>query len=113
MLADADAPPVLQPLLQGIGLLRSAVLARRPAHFQPSTACVISCVRTVLVRADCLQRDTPTMRAHPGLAVERKRILDDLSALVAQTRASSAAAEVEADSDLDNPDDDAVMSTLR
>ncbi|KZV82274.1 ras GEF [Exidia glandulosa HHB12029] len=103
VLTDPDAPPILQPLLQGVGLLKSAVLAQRFTHFQPSTACVISCVRTILVRADCLQRDTPTMRLHPQLGVERKRILDDLSALVAQTRASSA--EPEPDSD-DNQDGD-------
>ncbi|EJD50846.1 ras GEF [Auricularia subglabra TFB-10046 SS5] len=101
ILSDPDAPAVLQPLLQGISLLKSAVLAQRFTHFQPSTACIISCVRTVLVRADCLQRDTPTMRTHPQLFVERKRILDDLSALVAQTRACSA----EQEPDSDNPDE--------
>jgi len=81
-----EGPAIFQPLLQGISLLKNAVTSHRTSHFQPSTTCILTCIRNILIRADCLDRETHTMLLNPPLAAERKRVLDDLSALVAQTR---------------------------
>ncbi|KAN0063345.1 Ras guanine nucleotide exchange factor bud5 [Thecaphora frezii] len=81
---------VLDPILHAIALLHNAVRANRVAHFQPSTACVISSVRSVLSATDCLTRESPVLKAHPALAKERKAILSELSRLVAQARKASA-----------------------
>ncbi len=81
---------ILDPILHAIALLHHAVRASRVAHFQPSTACVISSVRSVLSATDCLTRESPVLRAHPPLARERKQILSVLSRLVTQARKASA-----------------------
>ncbi|CBQ71729.1 guanyl nucleotide exchange factor Sql2 [Sporisorium reilianum SRZ2] len=81
---------VLDPILHAISLLRNAVRANRVAHFQPSTACVISSVRSVLSATDCLTRESAVLKANPHLARERKAILSELSKLVAQARRASA-----------------------
>ncbi|TKY86674.1 hypothetical protein EX895_004314 [Sporisorium graminicola] len=81
---------VLDPILHAISLLRNAVRANRVAHFQPSTACVISSVRSVLSATDCLTRESAVLKTNPHLARERKAILSELSKLVAQARRASA-----------------------
>ncbi|KAK0568541.1 Ras guanine nucleotide exchange factor bud5 [Tilletia horrida] len=81
---------ILEPILHAIALLHNAVRANRVAHFQPSTACVISSVRSVLSATDCLTRDSAVLRAHPVLAIERKQILSELTRLVQQSKRASA-----------------------
>lgn len=83
---------ILNPIHHAISLLHNAARARRLAHFQPSTACVISSVRSVLSATDCLTRESPMLKAHPVLARERKQILAELSKLVTQARKASAPA---------------------
>ncbi|GAC96461.1 hypothetical protein PHSY_004041 [Pseudozyma hubeiensis SY62] len=89
-LFDGGDGGVLDPILHAISLLRNAVRANRVAHFQPSTACVISSVRSVLSATDCLTRESAVLKANPHLARERKAILSELSKLVAQARRASA-----------------------
>lgn len=89
-LLDRGDGGVLDPILHAISLLRNAVRANRVAHFQPSTACVISSVRSVLSATDCLTRESAVLKANPHLARERKAILSELSKLVAQARRASA-----------------------
>ncbi|SPO24700.1 probable guanyl nucleotide exchange factor Sql2 [Ustilago trichophora] len=87
---DRGDAGVLDPILHAISLLKNAVRANRVAHFQPSTACVISSVRSVLSATDCLTRESAVLKANPHLARERKAILSELSKLVAQARRASA-----------------------
>lgn len=87
--SSSSSSSVLDPILHAISLLHNAVRANRIAHFQPSTACVISSVRSVLSATDCLTRETTVLKAHPVLAKERKLILSELSRLVTQARTAS------------------------
>ncbi|PWN51548.1 ras GEF [Violaceomyces palustris] len=89
-LIDSGDAGVLDPILHAIALLHNAARANRIAHFQPSTACVISSVRSVLSATDCLTRESPVLKAHSVLAKERKAILSELSRLVTQARKASA-----------------------
>jgi son of sevenless len=77
------------PLLHALSLLQNAVLTNRIAHFQPSVACIISCVRSVLTAVGCLSRDAHVVRQYPSLAQERKRVLSDLAAIVNQAKSAS------------------------
>ncbi len=77
------------PLLQGISLLQTAVRSNRISHFQPSTACIISCVRSILGEIGCLDRSVDILKQHADLAQERKRILSDLASLVSQAKKAS------------------------
>jgi len=77
------------PLLHALSLLQNAVRSNRIAHFQPSVACIISCVRSVLTAVGCLPRDAPLLQQFPSLAQERKRVLADLAAIVNQAKAAS------------------------
>ncbi|KAJ7442671.1 ras guanine nucleotide exchange factor domain-containing protein [Mycena latifolia] len=86
---DSYCPPLMVPLLHGLSLLQSAVRANRVSHFQPSTACIISCVRSVLSATDTLVRDAPILHRFPALAQERRRILSVLASLVAQAKKAS------------------------
>jgi son of sevenless-like protein len=86
---DAYCPPLMVPLLHGLQLLQNAVRANRLSHFQPSTACIISCVRSVLSATDCLPREAPLLSRYPLLSQERKRILSVLASLVAQAKKAS------------------------
>ncbi|KAJ7134752.1 ras guanine nucleotide exchange factor domain-containing protein [Mycena epipterygia] len=86
---DSYCPPIMVPLLHGLSLLQSAVRANRVSHFQPSTACIISCVRSVLSATDTLVRDAPILHRFPALAQERRRILAVLASLVAQAKKAS------------------------
>ncbi|GJJ15542.1 hypothetical protein Clacol_009820 [Clathrus columnatus] len=81
--------PLLTPLLHAVSLLNRAVAGRRQAHYQPSTACIISCVRSLLMSTECLHRDAPILKRIPTLARERKVILGNLATLVAQARRCS------------------------
>ena len=76
-------------LLQSLSLLQSAVRSNRLTHFQPSTACIISCVRFILSSVECLPREAPLLKRFPPLASERKQILSVLAALVSQARRAS------------------------
>ena len=94
---DPYCPPLMVPLLHGLSLLQNAVQANRVAHFQPSTACIISCVRSILDTTGTLQRDAPILQRFPVLTEERKRILSVLASLVSQAKkASEANLEVDA-----------------
>ncbi|KAF8964351.1 ras guanine nucleotide exchange factor domain-containing protein [Flammula alnicola] len=86
---DPYCPPLMVPLLHGLSLLQNAVRANRVAHFQPATACIISCVRSILASTETLQRDAPILQRFPNLADERKRILTILASLVAQAKKAS------------------------
>jgi son of sevenless-like protein len=77
------------PLLHALSLLQSAVRSNRIAHFQPSVACIISCVRSVLTAVGCLSRDVLLLQQFPSLAQERKRVLSELAAIVNQAKAAS------------------------
>ncbi|KAL7424779.1 Ras guanine nucleotide exchange factor bud5 [Cryptotrichosporon argae] len=79
----------LQPVVQSLALLQSSIHARR-AHIQPSTALVISAIRTALLQMDCLAKDSPTLAAHPVLARERRYVLAELSKLVACAKLAGA-----------------------
>lgn len=81
--------PLLTPLLHAVSLLNRAVAGRRQAHYQPSTACIISCVRSLLMSTECLHRDASVLKRVPALARERKVILSNLATLVAQARRCS------------------------
>ena len=94
---DPYCPPLMVPLLHGLSLLQNAVRSNRVAHFQPSTACIISCVRSILASTGTLQRDALVLQSFPSLADERRRILSILASLVAQAKkASEGYLEVEA-----------------
>lgn len=77
------------PLLHGLSLLQNAVRSNRLAHFQPSTACIISCVRSILASTGTLQREAPILQNFTILADERRRILTVLASLVAQAKRAS------------------------
>ena len=77
------------PLLHALSLLQNAVQSNRIAHFQPSVACIISCVRSVLTAVGCLSRDALLLQQFPSLAQERKRVLSELAAIVNQAKAAS------------------------
>ncbi|KDR82799.1 hypothetical protein GALMADRAFT_56871 [Galerina marginata CBS 339.88] len=82
-------PPLMVPLLHGLSLLQTAVRANRVAHFQPSTACIISCVRSILASTETLQRDAAILQRFPVLSDQRKQILTVLAALVSQAKKAS------------------------
>lgn len=85
-------PPLMVPLLHALNLLSTTIKEQRTAHLQPATACIISCVRSILTEVGCLQKDVEVLKRYAPLAKERKRILGDLGGLV--ERAKAAAGEV-------------------
>lgn len=86
---DTYCPNIMVPLLHGLSLLQNAVRSNRVAHFQPSTACIIACVRSILSATGCLSRDAVLLDRFNPLRQERKRILSDLAALVSQAKKAS------------------------
>ncbi|PPQ63616.1 hypothetical protein CVT24_004368 [Panaeolus cyanescens] len=86
---DPSCPPLMTPLLHGLSLLQNVVRANRLEHFQPSTACIISCVRSILASTGTLQRDSEILKDFPRLSDERKRILTSLASLVAKAKEAS------------------------
>ncbi|BGP65911.1 Ras guanine nucleotide exchange factor bud5 [Rhodotorula toruloides] len=87
------ARTLLRAIDQNVGLLDAAVADGKKAHYQPSTACLISSIRTVLSSTSALTRDSPVLRSHPSLASARKKILSSLAHLVNQARKASSPAE--------------------
>jgi hypothetical protein len=86
---DDYCPTPMVPLLHALSLLQNAVRSNRIAHFQPSVACIISCVRSVLTAVGCLSRDALLLQQFPSLAQERKHVLSELAAIVNQAKAAS------------------------
>ncbi|RDX49923.1 ras GEF [Lentinus brumalis] len=86
---DMYCPPLMLPLLKALSLLQNAVRTSRIQHYQPATACIISCVRALLSDIGCLSRDAPVLRQYGVLSQERKRILSDLASLVSQAKRAS------------------------
>ncbi|KAF4617170.1 hypothetical protein D9613_005882 [Agrocybe pediades] len=86
---DPYCPPLMVPLLHGLSLLQGAVRENRITHFQPSTACIIGCVRSILASTNTLEKTAPILAKYPELANQRKRILTTLASLVAQSRKTS------------------------
>ena len=76
----------MDPLLHGLELLQNAVRANRPSHIQPSTACIVTCVRSLLSVTGTSDRNSPILKKHPPLLASRRSILGALSSLVAQTK---------------------------
>uniref|UniRef100_A0A0W0FV06 Ras GEF n=2 Tax=Moniliophthora roreri TaxID=221103 RepID=A0A0W0FV06_MONRR len=103
---ESYVPPLMVPLLHGLSLLQSAARANRITHFQPSTACIISCVRSILTATDTLNREAPILARYPSLAIERKLILSTLASLVSQTKRAS---EDEVDEDMLELEVDAML----
>ncbi|BGP27635.1 ras-like guanine nucleotide exchange factor [Rhodotorula toruloides] len=87
------ARTLLHAIDQNVGLLNAAVADGKQAHYQASTACLISSIRTVLSSTSALTRDSPVLRSHPSLASARKKILSSLAHLVNQARKASSPAE--------------------
>lgn len=77
------------PMIHGLSLLQNAVRANRVAHFQPSAACIIACVRRILNTTETINRDAPILRRFPILAQERSKLLTTLAKLVSQARRAS------------------------
>ncbi|KAL4260701.1 Ras-like guanine nucleotide exchange factor [Pleurotus pulmonarius] len=92
---DSYCPPLMTDLLHGLSILQNAVRANRMAHFRPSTAYIISSVRAILTTTQCLPKDAPLLQRFPVLAMERKRILSVLAALVTQAKKASDTQEEE------------------
>ncbi|GAA6025516.1 hypothetical protein JCM11491_004143 [Sporobolomyces phaffii] len=85
-----EANTLLSSIEQNVGLLDNAVQRASKGHYQPSTACLISSIRTVLSATQCLTRDSPVLRKHHSLSASRKHILSSLASLVNQARRASA-----------------------
>ncbi|KAG8957397.1 hypothetical protein FRC03_010192 [Tulasnella sp. 419] len=85
----SSCPPMMIPMVHALALLQNAVRAHRVSHFQPSTACIISCVRSVLATCECLSRESKHLIAYPRLASQRKKVLSELARLVNQARKAS------------------------
>ncbi len=98
---DMYCPPLMLPLLRALSLLQNAVRMARVQHFQPATACIISCVRALLSDIGCLPRDAPVLKQHGVLSQERKRILADLASLVSQAKRASDDAVTEETQDIE------------
>ncbi|KAK8866035.1 hypothetical protein IAR55_001186 [Kwoniella newhampshirensis] len=97
---SAATPPLqslVQPIVQALSLLDSAIHSNHKTHIQPSTACVISSIRAALQQTDCLSKESPTLAQWPVLAKERKVVLVELSKLVACARTASGPTDDAAD----------------
>ncbi|KAK4687519.1 son of sevenless, partial [Tremellales sp. Uapishka_1] len=84
---------LLHPIVQSLSLLESAIHSNRKPHIQPSTACVISAIRSALSQTDCLSKESSCLVTYPVLSKERKVVLVELSRLVACARTASGAAD--------------------
>lgn len=82
---------LMSNLASAVDVLQRASHDGRTAHFQPSTACVISAVRSILSKTDCLAKESTVLRRHSALADQRKNILALLASMVSQARRCSAA----------------------
>ncbi|CAE6448556.1 hypothetical protein ACGC1H_005559 [Rhizoctonia solani] len=89
--SEAEAcPRVMVSLYHALLVLNTSVHASRVSHYQPSTACVISSVRTVLTATDCLHKTAPALARFPHLARARSDVLQELGRLVAVSKKASA-----------------------
>ncbi|KAG8769407.1 hypothetical protein FRC12_004988 [Ceratobasidium sp. 428] len=70
--------------------LSSTRLSTWVSHYQPSTACVISSVRTVLTTTDCVHKTAPALVRFPHLARARSDVFQELGRLVAISKKASA-----------------------
>ncbi|QRW06659.1 Ras guanine nucleotide exchange-like protein [Ceratobasidium sp. AG-Ba] len=96
--SDAEScPRVMVSLYHALLVLNTSVHAARVSHYQPSTACVISSVRTVLTATDCLHKTAPALARYPHLARARSDVLQELGRLVSISKKASA---------VDVPDDE-------
>jgi son of sevenless-like protein len=86
---ETEITVTLEPIHQAMGLIRSAVGSRKMSHLQPSTACAISAIRSLLLATDCLSRESELLTRFPVLAKIRKTILANLAELVALARSAS------------------------
>ncbi|KAG9124185.1 hypothetical protein FRC07_012512 [Ceratobasidium sp. 392] len=85
-----SCPRVMVSLYHALLVLNTSVHAARISHYQPSTACVISSVRTVLTATDCLHKTAPALARFPHLARARSDVLQELGRLVAISKKASA-----------------------
>ena len=95
----------LHPIVQSLSLLESAIHSNRKLHIQPSTACVISSIRSALMQTDCLSKESTVLTSFPVLAKERKLVLVELSKLVGCARTASGL-------DAETADDEKEMDAL-
>lgn len=79
----------MSPIIQALALVKSAIAAHKYAHIQPSIACVISAIRSLLNVTNCLQRESPLLMEFPMLGKMRKAIMADLAKLVALARTTA------------------------
>lgn len=79
----------MSPIVQALALVKSAIAAHKYAHIQPSIACVISAIRSLLNVTNCLQRESPLLMEFPMLGKMRKAIMADLAKLVALARTTA------------------------
>ncbi|KAG0146366.1 hypothetical protein CROQUDRAFT_44547 [Cronartium quercuum f. sp. fusiforme G11] len=81
----ATSSPSTAPLdliHHAVELLKSEIHAGRLPTVQPATAHVIAAVRNMLNLTQCLNRDSPILKAHSALARERRNVLSVLGGLV-------------------------------
>ncbi|KAB5595877.1 Cell division control protein 25 [Ceratobasidium theobromae] len=86
---EEGCPRVMVSLYHALLVLNTSVHASRVSHYQPSTACVISSVRTVLTATDCLHKTAPALARFPHLARARADVLQELGRLVAASKKAS------------------------
>ncbi|KAJ9107877.1 hypothetical protein QFC19_002620, partial [Naganishia cerealis] len=83
---QAELGETMLPISQALTLVRSAIIGHKYAHIQPSIACVISAIRSLLSVTNCLQRESPLLAEFPILGKMRKAIMANLAKLVALAR---------------------------
>ncbi|KAJ9102361.1 hypothetical protein QFC21_002761 [Naganishia friedmannii] len=86
---QAQLGETMLPITQALTLVRSAIVGHKYAHIQPSIACVISAIRSLLNVTNCLQRESPLLVEFPILAKMRKAIMANLARLVALARTTA------------------------
>ncbi|SCV68142.1 BQ2448_263 [Microbotryum intermedium] len=98
---ERESQALVAEVQHAVALVQAAVNARRIPHYQPTTACVISSVRTVLSSSDCLTRESAFLKRSSTLAACRKQILASLASLVNQARRASSPSTTIEQSSLD------------
>src|ERR1700761_8953436 len=99
-------PPALHPLLHGLSLLQTAVQNGRSAHYQPSAACIIASVRTILTDVGCLAKESPVLARRAELREGRKVLLSALADLVGVAQAAAKLAREKEENEEEEEDDD-------
>ncbi|KAJ9121846.1 hypothetical protein QFC22_002469 [Naganishia vaughanmartiniae] len=85
----AQVGETMLPISQALTLVRSAIIGHKYAHIQPSIACVISAIRSLLNVTNCLQRESPMLVEFRILGKMRKAIMANLAELVALARTTA------------------------